>query len=318
LRDGWIKTTQLEKANMATDAISAAALGALIAERPQAAGAAIARLWSDDAPITGSMRPLVDIGPQVHLDILSTMQIVAMSSDCEPDVVAELVESAAIGGSGDVAALHSAAAYALTKPAIMRWVTVNARHVADSPNWIAVLPGLAGATVSVPLAEEALFRVIAAGGVFSAEITGYVQLNPWFSGKFAARLRRHQRGKRLRIRERGATARAWSHGRTALGSRLPARWRSLQGRGVGRPLDQWSCRLLTDYAELISKTYRTAGVPPVVAPLYTVTFAVEGIPTPTEASLAGWDSLPGDLQQMARRVIGLDVASDRQAERARI
>jgi hypothetical protein len=296
---------------MATNAVSAGALKALIAETPQAAGAAIDRLWRDDAAICGSMCELVDSEPQVRLDLLLTMRVVALSTDCDPEVVAQLVEDATTRRSGDVTALHSAAAFALVKPATMRWVTANARRVAASPNWLAVLPGLAGATVSVPLAEEALSTVIAAGGLFPAEITDYVQLNPWFSGGFAVRLRRHQKGKRLRIRERGATTRAWSHGRTALGSRLPARWRSLQGRGVGRPLDQWSCRFLTDYAELISETYRPGGVPPVIAPLYTVTFAVEGIPTPTAASVAEWDSLPGDMQQMARRVIGLDEANDR-------
>ena len=109
--------------------------------------------------------------------------------------------------------------------------------------------------VSVPLAEEALSNVMKTRKKLTSELTEMVQLNPWFSRRFAVRYRRRMKGKRLRISERGATLRAWSHARTLLQPQIPEPWTSLLKRGVGRPLDWWSENLLTDYTNLLLETF---------------------------------------------------------------
>jgi len=290
---------------MATKFSGVSAREGLIDEAPQSAGTAIDQLWRREGCVSGSLRRFVNAGAvPPRLDLLQTMQVVAMSTDDEPDLVCRLVEAATIG-PGDIAGLHAAASLALTRPATMRWVSANADHVATSPNWQASLAGLGGATVSVPLAEEALSNLLAVRSDLPVELTDYVQLNPWFSRRFAARYGRRMGGRRLRLRDRGATARAWSHARTLLGPQLPPQWCSLHGRGAGRPIDEWSRQLLTRYANLLLNVYQTTGIPPVMAPLFTIASVGVAIPAPPEELLAQWHTLPADVEQAARRLMSL-------------
>jgi len=178
--------------------------------------------------------------------------------------------------------------------------------VATDPGWREMLRGLGGVTVSVPLAEEALHNILAETRKLPAELTASIQLNPWFSARFATRFRRRTRGKRIRVRERAATSRGWSHARTLVSDQLPAPWSSRHGRGVGRPLDRWSRRLLNDYAELMLMTFGADGVPAVLAPLFAVAAAATpDLPVP-ESAAATWTSLPRDEELVARRLVRLD------------
>lgn len=108
--------------------------------------------------------------------------------------------------------LHAVATLALARPEIVRWISANVARVDGTDNSKAAVPGLGGATVSVPLAEEALTKLMSAKSVLPGRVAEYVQFNPWFSCRFAIRYRRRMGGKRIRVREGGATARAWSHG----------------------------------------------------------------------------------------------------------
>ncbi|MEA2001626.1 MAG: hypothetical protein U9N84_07045 [Actinomycetota bacterium] len=270
---------------MAADLVSVAELKARFDQAPRSAGIAIDLLWPKDVAIAGSLQSVIDETPGARFDLLQTLRMIAMSTETDPGLVSHLVETATPTPSGDAGALHAAATLALARPATMRWVSRNAVHTASSENWKTALPGLGGAIVSVPLAEEALSNLIAVGAELPAELLKYVQLNPWFSRRFVHRCVRRRERKRLRIHDRAATARAWSHARALLGSQLPAQWRSLHGRGAGRPLDNWSRSLLTDYANLIATAYRSEGIPPAMAALFTVAAAADEMHTPAKETL---------------------------------
>jgi hypothetical protein len=286
-----------------TDSESVAEMTALFDEAPQSAGTAIDLLWRNDGSFTGSLQIPHEPMPHARLDLLQTMRMIAMSTDTDPDLVARLVETSISTSPGDAAALHAAATLALVKPATMRWMSRNAAHIASSENWRAVLPGLGGAIISVPLAEEALFNFMAVGAKLPNELSKYVQLNPWFSLNFALRCQPRRKRKRLRVHERAATARAWSHARALLGSQLPPQWRSRHGRGAGRPIDNWSRGLLIDYAGLITSAYRSEGIPSAMAALFTVASAADEMDAPADAAVRRWQGLPTPLEQVALALI---------------
>jgi len=287
-----------------TDSVSVAEMTVLFDEAPPSAGAAIDLLWRKDGCLTESLQIPLEPMPHARLDLLRTMRMIAMSTDTDPDLVARLVETSISTSPGDAAALHAAATLALVKPATMRWMSRNAAHVASSENWRAVLPGLGGAIISVPLAEEALFNFMAVGAKLPNELSKYVQLNPWFSLRFARRCHPRWKRKRLRVRERAATARAWSHARSLLGSQLPPQWRSRHGRGAGRPLDNWSRALLTDYVGLIAAAHGSEGIPPAMAALFTVASAADETHAAADAAVRGWQGLPTPIEQAALALIG--------------
>jgi hypothetical protein len=248
---------------------------------------------------------LVGAESEYRLDLLETVRVAAMSETRDVDVIAHVLEAARDNPVIDSAALHSAATFLVTRPEIMRWVSANAARVAASPNWLAALPGLGGAVVSVPLAEEALGHLVAARADLPRELTRYVQLNPWFTRRFAIRYRRHAGGKRVRFQDREATARAWSHARSLLRDKIPPQWQSPHGRGGGRALDQWSHRFLVRYAGLVRRVCRADGIPPAMAALFTVASATDVANPPPLDALAGWRVLPATIERDALNLIGI-------------
>lgn len=282
--------------------IPSAAVGTLIATAPDMSTGFIRVLWQAGISISGPISATrADVVP---LDALAAARCAALAADTDPPFVDRLVRRAdPVDDPQDRAALHTAATMALGRAPVLRWITANAPAVAASPGWREMLPGLGGVTVSVPLAEEALHTILLTKQRLPSELTASLQLNPWFSGRFATRYRRRMKGKRISVRERAATSRGWSHARTIVGERLPQQWRSLHGRGVGRPLDRWSSALLTAYVDRILRTFRTGGVPAVVAPLLVVAAAVTPDATVPEQAAAPWSSLPHDVEAAARQLV---------------
>ncbi|MDJ0665041.1 MAG: hypothetical protein QNJ75_10790 [Acidimicrobiia bacterium] len=293
---------------MTTESVPVRSVEDLLAESPGSRRESIDGLWRSGGSTTGPVSLLVDVEQRNRLDLLETIRVVAMSETRRPDVVAQALEIASPSPVGDDAALHSAASFVLTRPEIMRWVSANAAEVAASPNWKAALPGLGGVVVSVPLAEEALGHVIAAKARMPSELTRFVQLNPWFSHRFAVKYRRHAGGKRIRFQDRAATARAWSHARSLLRSKIPSQWHSPHGRGGGRGLDEWSHRFLVRYTGLVVRAYRDEGIPPTMAALLAIASAVDGANPPTADSLSGWRVLPAGIEQDALNLMGIGPA----------
>lgn len=290
---------------MAIEPMPRTSLEDLLAQPPHSRGTLIDKLWRNGASTIGSLGLLVDAEPEYRLDLLETLRVVAMSEAHGADVIAQVLENARSSQPGNGAALHSAATFAVTRPEVMRWVSANPAHVAASPNWMAALPGLGGAVVSVPLAEEALGHLVAAKADLPRELTRFVQLNPWFTLRFAVQFRRYTGGKRIRLADRAATARAWSHGRSLLRSRIPSQWHSRHGRGAGRPLDQWSHRFLVKYSAAVRKAYRGDGIPPVMAALFSIASAADVANPPTPEAVAGWRVLPAAIERDALNLIGL-------------
>ena len=122
-------------------------------------------------------------------------------------------------------------------------------------------------------------------------------------------------GKRIRIRERGATARAWSHARTTLGTEVPFEWSSIHGRGVGRPLDKWSLQLLGDYVGVFDRAYETA-IPAEIASLYAIASGSIGHTTSIRDAASGWDLLPEATENSGRTMLGLAVNNPSRSELA--
>ncbi len=294
-----------KKANMANELRPVTSVEALLGENPRSQGPSIDELWRKETAIIGSLDALANTDVHGRLDLLRTMRILAMSTNRDPELVARLVSEASSPPEHNPAALHASAAVTLNRPETMRWVSRNAVRVASTPNWRAVLPGLGGAIVSVPLAEEALTNLVGVRAELPKELTRSVQLNPWFSRRFAIRYRRYTGGKRLRINDRAATARAWAHARSLLGTQLPAGWRSLHGRGAGRPLDDWSYRSLIRYATLVESAYRREGIPPAMAPLFTVASAADAGTPPSPDAVRTWRALPENVEQTALNLVGL-------------
>ena len=290
---------------MAIESVPQASLEELLVQSPHSRGALINTLWRNGGSTSGSLGPLVDARSEDRLDLLEALRVVAMSEAHDPDVVAHVLENARSNQPSDGTALHSAATFVVTRPEVTRWISANAVHVAASPNWKAVLPGLGGAVVSVPLAEEALGHLVAAKADLPRELTRFVQLNPWFTLRFAAQLRRHTGGKRIRLADRAATARAWSHARSLLRSRGPPQWLSTHGRGAGRPLDQWSHKFLVRYAGVVKKAYRAHGIPPTLAALFSIASAADVANPPPPDAVAGWRVLPAAIERDALNLMGL-------------
>ncbi|MCP4967162.1 MAG: hypothetical protein GY926_18270 [bacterium] len=290
---------------MASEKRPVTSIEGLLSCSPQSTGRLIDELWNGETAITGSLATLTNTDMGDRFDLLQTMRILAMSTNRDPELAARLISSAGPSPELDLPALHTSAAAALCRPETMRWVSRNAVHVASTPNWRMVLPGLGGAIVSVPLAEEALMNLVGAKAELPKELTRYVQLNPWFSKRFAIRYRRYTGGKRFRIHDRAATARAWAHTRTLLGTHVPAQWRSPHGRGAGRPLDDWSYRLLVRYAALVESAYRKEGIPPTMAPLFAVASAAAAQELPSRDAVSAWQALPKNVEQAALNLIGL-------------
>ena len=290
---------------MAIEIVPGSSLEGLLAEPPDSRGTTINTLWRNGASTIGPLSLLVDAEPEYRLDLLETVRVVGMSETRDVDVIAHVLENARSSPASDGAALHSAATFVVTRPEIMRWVSANPVHVAASPNWRAALPGLGGATVSVPLAEEALGHLVAAKADLPRELTRFVQLNPWFTRRFAIQYRRYTGGKRIRFQDRAATARAWSHARSLLGPKLPPQWHPRHGRGRGRALDQWSHRFLVRYAGLVREAYRAKGISPVMAALFAVASAADVANPPTLDAVAGWQVLPAAIERDALNLIGI-------------
>lgn len=290
---------------MAVDSVPRISLEDLMAKAPHSRSASINTLWRNGASTIGPLSLLVDAGPEYRLDLLEAVRVVAMSEPCDAEVTAHVLENATSSPSMDGAALHSAATAVVARPEVMRWVSANPVRVAASPNWRAALPGLGGAVMSVPLAEEALGHLVATKADLPKELTRLVQLNPWFTRRFAVQYRRYAGGKRIRVQDRAATARAWSHARSLLRPKLPPQWNPRHGRGGQRPLDQWSHRFLVRYAGLVRRVFRADGIPPVMAPLFAVASAADVTNPPTLDAVAGWRALPAAIERDALNLIGL-------------
>ena len=265
----------------------------LVEADPRRSDALSALLWRAGIRIKG------DLGRVTRLlrtpGLLETMRYFAASVNEDPELLARSVERSAAATPAEHPELHATATYAIGRPAIMRWITANPDRVVASDPWLAVLPGLGAVTKSVPLAEQALEGLIRQRVRLSRDLTAYIQLNPWFSQRFAIRYRRRMKGRRIRLYERAATARGWSHARTILMTQLPTDWQALLKRGEGRPLDVWSHELLTGYTETIER-YSPDGVTPVVAPLYTIARAGLGGGSANIDLIRGWDVLPAETQ----------------------
>ena len=290
---------------MVRESVPAASLEALLAEPLHLRGASISALWRDGASISGSLSPLTGGSPERRLDLLNTLRLLAMTDVRDPDVVARVLENAGGSPANDGAAIHAAASFVVTRPEMLKWVSANPTAVAASPNWKTALPGLGGAVASVPLAEEALRHLVAAKADLPRELTRLVQLNPWFTRRFAIQYRRHAGGKRIRFQDRAETTRAWSHARSLLGSKVPPQWRSPHGRGGTRALDQYSHRVLGRYAALVGKVYRAEGIPATMAALFAIASAADVTNPPALDTLTGWRAFPAAVERDALNLIGI-------------
>ncbi len=290
---------------MATESVPRTSLEALLAEPRHSRSSSISTLWRDGGSIVGSPSLLKETQRDGELDVLEALRVLAMSEAAEPDTIAEILEAAAPSPADAEPAIHSAAALVIGTPEVMRWISANPKHVAASPNWRVALPGLGGAVVSVPLAEEALGHLIAAKAKLPREFSRLVQLNPWFTRRFAIQFRRYNGGRRVRFQDRSATARAWSHARSLLGPQVPTPWRSTHGRGSGRAIDEYSHKFLVRYTGLVKRTYRDDPIPPVMAALFAVASAAEVANPPNPQAVAGWRVLPAEVERDALNLIGL-------------
>lgn len=237
--------------------------------------------------------------------LLEVVRYFAAAEAEDPELLARTLERASPVATEELPELYATATFAIGRPDTMRWISSNADRVKASEAWLAVLPGLGGVTKSVPLAEAALARLMQSRARISRDLTAYVQLNPWFSRRFTVRYRRRMRGKRIRVSERAATARGWSHARTILMTQLPRDWQALLKRGEGRPLDTWSHQLLTGYTDTVERLY-PSGVPPVLSPAYTIARAGLGSGTVSPELVSGWHVLPSEVQSKARMLLGID------------
>ncbi len=280
--------------------LSLAVFDAIADRFPRAAADVIEIAWR------GSMRPVgsFDRWAELPLSLLDVVRLKAIDERMSPLVFADLVESAPGAEEADLDAIWAAGTVALRDAPLLRWIGRNPQRVAGSENWRTVLPGLGGLTVSVPLAEVALLRVTKSRGRLPRDVTAFVQLNPWFSPWFVSRFRRYHRGKRIRVRNRGATARAWSHARTLLGHRVPFEWSTMHGRGVGRPLDHWSERFLGMYLEAFDRAYEGA-VPAPVASLYAISRGALGRQEERPNIAGSWDALPQLVEDAGRTMLGI-------------
>ncbi len=281
--------------------LSLEALNQAAAVSPSAAREVIALGWRHGLHPTGGFTGWESL----DLRLVDVVRLRALDSRMPLESFHTLIE-ASRAETDESAAVAAAATVALRDPAAMRWITANADRVAVSPNWHQVVVGLGGLTVSTPLAEEALINLMRAKCKLPRELSAYVQLNPWFSRRFAIRFRRRMGGKRIRLRERGATARAWSHARTLLGTRVPYEWSSLHGRGVGRPLDRWSERFLEDYTEVFAKVYDGNPIPATVASLYAIAAGAIEAEASRSSIAAGWEDLPLPVENRGRAMLGLE------------
>jgi hypothetical protein len=294
----------VQESTSVSPSIPAAAVGALLESAPHKSSDLSRLLWLGSVAIDGPIA--ATCADRVSLDALAAARIAAVAADTDPGFVDSLLRRATpVDDPADRAALHVAALRAIGRPAMARWMAANAADVASHPCWREMLPGLGGLTVSVPLAEEALHNMLRTRQKLPPELTVSLQLNPWYSARFAARYRRRMRGKRIRVRERAATSRGWSHARTIVSASLPAEWRSLHGRGVGRPLDPWSSTLLAGYVDLILVSFASGGVPAVVAPLLAVAAAVTPGAAVSEDAALPWAALPHEDEAAARRLVRL-------------
>jgi len=288
-------------------------LTALTAARdiPSATAAMIHLAWHHDLAPHGHLDRWSDLG----LQVVDVVRLAAIGAPIGGNTLADLIEAAPPPEASELNAISTAATVALREPSAMRWISANSERVAEAPNWHPVVTGLAGLTVSVPLAEEALTHLMRRRAELPRDIALYVQLNPWFSKRFAVRFRRRIGGKRARIRERGATARAWSHARTLLGDSVPFEWSSLHGRGAGRPLDEWSHRLLNDYVDLLERLYPES-IPPTVASLYAISTGAISRGATHERVTAGWHLLPIRVVERSRAMAGIPPSDDPRRSRA--
>ncbi|MDJ0923800.1 MAG: hypothetical protein QNJ77_04490 [Acidimicrobiia bacterium] len=286
-----------------TPTLPADVVGAMLDADPSRAGSMIGLLHRGGFDVSG------DLGHITRLmrrpSVLDVVCLFAIARDEDPDLFARTLERAELVAPDRLRELHAASTFAIGRAATMRWITAHVDRVKESDQWLAVIPGLGGVTKSVPLAEEALVGLMKARARLPRELTAFVQLNPWFSRRFAIRYRRRMKGKRIRLAERAATARGWSHARTVLMADLPRDWQSLLKRGEGRPLDRWSHRLLTDYTEVIERFYSSQGVPQVLAPLYVIAFAGRRPRNVTQAVISGWHTLPFEVAFKANTLLGL-------------
>ncbi|MDJ0953052.1 MAG: hypothetical protein QNJ81_05180 [Acidimicrobiia bacterium] len=244
----------------------------------------------------------------LNLRLVDVVRLRALDSRIPMESFSALVERSR-ADADESPAVAAAATVTLRDPDAMRWITANPDHVAASPKWHQVVVGLGGLTVSTPLAEEALISLMRAKCKLPRELSTFVQLNPWFPRRFAVRFRRRVGGKRIRIRERDATARAWSHARTLLGTRVPYEWSSLHGRGRGRPLDRWSERLLADYADVFVRVYEQTPIAATAASLYAIAAGAINVRGTGDAIAAGWDALPLEVERRGRAMLGLPGAT---------
>lgn len=271
-------------------------------------------LWDAQVPLAGRLGAAVS-NPQDH-SLVSIVRLAALTVDLAPDDLDDVLSLVQDPDVEDIAQAQAAATVALGQPRIMRWISANAKTVVRSDVWKSVLPGIGGVTKSVPLAEEALFNIVKTRKKLPPELTGFVQLNPWFSRRFAIRYRRRMKGKRIRIPERGATLRGWAHSRTIVEPQLPNSWVALHGRGAGRPLDWWSEDLLSDYADLCLAFYSESGIPAVMAPLFAITHAGCDRDPVEEDLVTSWKALPAPVETKARALVGLPERDDNDLTRA--
>ncbi len=240
----------------------------------------------------------------LELRLVDVVRLRALDSRMPLESFSALIERSR-AEADEAPAVAAAATVALRDPEAMRWITANPDRVAASPNWHQVVVGLGGLTVSTPLAEEAMISLMRTKCKLPGELVRVVQLNPWFPRRFAVRFRRRMGGKRIRIRERDATVRAWSHARTLLGIRVPYEWSSLHGRGTGRPLDRWSERLLADYTEVFTRVYEEAPIEATAASLYAIAAGAIEVRSEEDTIATGWDVLPLEVETRGRAMLGL-------------
>jgi hypothetical protein len=59
------------------------------------------------------------------------------------------------------------------------------------------------------------------------------------------------------------------------------------------------------YAGVVRKAYRADGIPPVMAALFSIAAATDGVKPPTPDAVAGWRVLPAAIERDALNLIGL-------------
>ncbi len=286
-----------------TPRLPADVIGVMLEVDPGQSESLLALLWRGGFIVSGDVGHITRL--LRHPSALDVVHLFAVAADEDPELLARTLERAEAVAPDRTQELYAASTSAIGRPATLRWISAHVDRVKNSDSWLAVMPGLGGITKSVPLAEEALTRLMKGRARLPRELTAMIQMNPWFSRGFAIAYRRRMKGRRIRIMERAATARGWSHARTILMADLPRSWQTLLKRGEGRPLDRWSLRLLTDYTETMERFYSSQGIPQVLAPLYVIAFAGLGDRNGTRADISGWQSLPFEILFKANTLLGL-------------